>query len=347
MRTIVWEVTVRCNLRCKHCFLYNELESPSTEPVHELSTEHCLRVVEQFEEANVFQVSILGGEPFCRPDIMVILQHLGEKRFWTTVETNGTLIDRDTARDLADTGIKRINVSLEGPDAKINDAIRGKGSFQKAVQGIKCLREFGIPFCIGMTVNKLNYQEIERMAVFCSNIGAEFASFGLYDEFPPTPFSASLSLGREEILVAARDVSKIKEDFPKGFISSNINRNLAFFAPGPKTPIKDERFIRCGLWSKHLSILSNGNVVPCTYMRNIALGNIMETHLSEIPELPAFRKFKELLSITVNEANEKCAACEWKYLCGGGCRGQAYLKYGSILAPDARKCLLARGEICD
>lgn len=344
MRGIFWEITSRCNLRCKHCYLQNELTGPHNPTNNELNTQDCLKVVEQLDEVNAFRVTILGGEPFTRPDMMTILRHLGEKRFWTRVDTNGTLIDKNAARDLLDTGIKGVNLSLEGPNAETNDTIRGKKSFEKAIQGIKYLQDFGIPFYIGMVVNKMNYTEVEKMAEFCLNIGSKTVTFALYVDFPSNHFSSSLRMGKKEIFTAAKTIDKIRTEYPEGFISSDIHSYLGFFSPEAKNAT-NEKFIRCGLGATQLVILSNGDVIPCTYIRDKILGNVMKTPLSDIPLLPSFQEFKELRKITVDKANKQCAACEWRCFCGGGCRGRAYLAHGSLLAPDPQMCLLARGEV--
>jgi radical SAM protein with 4Fe4S-binding SPASM domain len=344
MRGIFWELTARCNLRCRHCYLRDELTPTSVHPAHELNTQECLQVIDQFEEANVFHATVLGGEPFARPDILEILRYMGERKFWTRVDTNCTLINEDTARELADIGIKGMNVSLDGPLAGVNDAIRGRGSFEKAVQGINHLRRFGVPFYIGMTVNKINYTFVEKMAEFCFDMGAEHASFTLYIDFSSNRFSSLLRMGKEEIFATARTVQKIKGRFPKGFVSTDIHENLKFLSNESKDTATNHRFVRCGLGKSQLVILNNGDVIPCTYMRDICVGNVMKTHLQEIPDSAAFEEVKNLRKITIDDANEKCAACEWKYLCGGGCRGRAYLAHGDLLAPDPQRCLLARGD---
>ncbi|KYK35155.1 MAG: hypothetical protein AYK19_11090 [Theionarchaea archaeon DG-70-1] len=347
MRSMWWEVTTRCNLKCKHCYLHEELKPPSAEPAGELNTEECMKVVDQLGEANVFTLEVVGGEPFVRSDIMIILRGLGEKKFWTTIDTNGTLIDEDTARELADTGIRRLCVSLEGPDAEINDAIRGKGSFKKAVQGIDYLRDFGVRFRIQMTVNSTNYTEIEKMVGFSSHVGAEDISIIPNTECPSSnPFSSSLALSREGYFEAARKVAELKAEYPQKFISSDFDTALGFLSPESEAVknAKNNKLIRCSLGLSELTILYNGDVVPCPLMRDQVVGNVMEIPLSTIPDTPEFAVFKKLRNITIDEANEKCAACEWKYFCGGGCRGQAYILYHDLLAPDPRKCLLAKGE---
>ncbi len=343
MRAIYWNLTDRCNLRCKHCYLQDILASPSEPLSHELNTQDCLKIVTQFEEAKVFFVTVLGGEPFCRPDIMVILRHLGKKKFWTKITTNGTLIDENTARDLADAGIRGLFVSLEGPSAEVNDTIRGKGSFEKAIKGISYLQDFDIPFNIQMTIFKVNYEKIEEMADFCLKIGAERVVFESFNDFPSkNQVSSFLSLGREDTLAAAQKTTELMAEYPEGFISTDLDSVLGFLSPEPDPAVKDKTFVRCDLGLTQLGILSNGDVIPCIYMRDKVLGNLMETHLSEIPNTPEFQKIKDLRTITVDEANEECSLCEWRYVCGGGCRGRAYLKYGNLLSPDPQRCLLVK-----
>lgn len=348
MRTIFWEVTARCNLRCKHCYLHDELTTPSAQDTDELGTKDCLKIVEQFDEANVFYVSVLGGEPFARPDILEILRYMGEKKFWTRITTNGTLIDEPTARELAAIHIQGLFVSLEGPRAEINDAVRGKGSFKKAIQGVDYLRDFGIPFCIQVTVNRLNYDKIDSIIDLCLHLGAERTIFNSFDCFQSnSQFSSLLKLGKEEIFSAAQKIAKTKEEYPEDFIVSDMTSALRFLPRRPDPAVKNDRFIRCDLGLTQLAVLSNGDVIACKYMRDIILCNLQTTHLSEIPKLPQFKKFKDMRTLTIDEANEKCSTCEWRYVCGGGCRGRAYLQHADLLAPDPHSCLLAKGEPYD
>ncbi len=348
MRKLFWELTKRCNLRCKHCALHNVLTSPHTIPADELGTEECLKIADQLDEANLFFIEVVGaGEPFVRSDILEILRYLGEKRFLTRVTTNGTLIDNETAENLASIRMKGVSVSLENSIPEINDSIRGKGSFKRALRGINYLRDYGIPFRIQMTVNKMNYKDIDGIVKFCFDLDAEAVSLLHYYVCPSTnPFAVSLNLGREEFFLAAKRISELKKEYPK-FISSDLDSNLRFLSPELKDTCTDERFVRCRLMEVEMTILHNGDVIPCPYMRDRILGNLMNIHLSEIQHLPAYQEIRELVKLTVDEANEQCRACEWRYVCGGGCRGQAYFLTGDILAPDPRMCLLAKGENYD
>ena len=87
--------------------------------------------------------SITGGEPFLRKDLQKILQELYRRHFSISILTNGTLINREKAKMLADLPVKGVQVSLEGPKA-VHEAVRGRNSFASAVKGIELLRDAGI-----------------------------------------------------------------------------------------------------------------------------------------------------------------------------------------------------------
>jgi MoaA/NifB/PqqE/SkfB family radical SAM enzyme len=92
---VTWEVTFKCNLSCVHC-----LSDSGPKRQGELTTEECLRVIDDLSDLKVFQFNIGGGEPFMRPDFLDIMDYAHEKGMVTCISTNGTLIDEETARRL-------------------------------------------------------------------------------------------------------------------------------------------------------------------------------------------------------------------------------------------------------
>jgi len=94
-----WSVTGLCNLNCRHCYM----EAPSGR-YSELSFDESMRVIEQFERANVQEVSLTGGEPFLRKDLLEIIEVLAKKKIWLSrIYTNGLLVTEDALE-----GIKRV-----------------------------------------------------------------------------------------------------------------------------------------------------------------------------------------------------------------------------------------------
>jgi sulfatase maturation enzyme AslB (radical SAM superfamily) len=123
-----FNITYKCNLRCRHC--HSSFGSPLE---NELTTEEIIAVIKESSQFEGCKLVISGGEPFCRDDIFQILEAASDSfKGRVLVITNGTLIDDEKAKALADINVV-VQVSLEGPDEESNDAIRGKGVFKKAL----------------------------------------------------------------------------------------------------------------------------------------------------------------------------------------------------------------------
>jgi ubiquinone/menaquinone biosynthesis C-methylase UbiE/uncharacterized Fe-S cluster-containing radical SAM superfamily protein len=131
-----------CNLWCSHCFISC---SPKNHKFGFMSRETVRRFLEESVSSGVKEYYFTGGEPFMNRDLLGILKdtlELGP----ATVLTNGILINPRIARKLRelDDGSRyslEIRVSLDGFTEESNDAIRGTGSFRKALAGVKNLVE--------------------------------------------------------------------------------------------------------------------------------------------------------------------------------------------------------------
>ena len=127
-------LTLRCNLTCTMCTTC--YESP------EISLDEVKKIIDQTSEWGVEVFNPLGGEPFMRSDLEEILLYAVHKGFYVTITTNGTLISKGRAKMLARIPSDRLhlNISLDG-NRTSNDAIRGKGMYDKAIQGYEAIRE--------------------------------------------------------------------------------------------------------------------------------------------------------------------------------------------------------------
>ncbi len=130
---VSYMATLRCNLTCTMC------RTCYDNPV-EMTREETFSLIDQVAEWGVNIFNVLGGEPFMRKDILEILAHSHHRGLVTSVTTNGTLINERRARALAPLNMVHFNVSLDGL-ADTNDAIRGKGVFDKACQFIARISE--------------------------------------------------------------------------------------------------------------------------------------------------------------------------------------------------------------
>ncbi|HUB02170.1 MAG TPA: radical SAM protein [Terriglobales bacterium] len=169
-RLIFWEVTKGCNLRCIHCrATATELSSPT-----DLPTARALDIIDQIAAmANPILV-LSGGEPLYRSDIFQLATYARDKGLRVALATNGTLVTKEVARMIADSGIKRVSISLDGADAMTHDTFRGiPGAFEAALHGFRNLKEVGMSVQINTTIARHNADQLPRVLELAKEIGAD------------------------------------------------------------------------------------------------------------------------------------------------------------------------------
>jgi radical SAM protein with 4Fe4S-binding SPASM domain len=169
-RLIFWEVTKGCNLRCVHCrATATELSSPT-----DLSTHVALEIIDQISAAANPILVLSGGEPLYRSDIFQLARYATDKGLRVALATNGTLVTREVARMVVDSGVKRVSISLDGSDATTHDAFRGiPGAFDAAVHGLRNLKNVGMSVQINMTIARHNAHQLPDVLQLARNLGAD------------------------------------------------------------------------------------------------------------------------------------------------------------------------------
>ena len=160
-----WHLGEACNLKCLHCYQENH------KPV-QLKYEELEKIYYQFKELlskekMLGHINITGGEPLCNPYLFKILDLINKDKelISFSILTNGTLITKELAAKIKSYNPYYVQVSLEG-GKRINDYIRGKGTYKKIANGIKLLRGEGIFTSISFTANKLNYKEFPKVVKY-------------------------------------------------------------------------------------------------------------------------------------------------------------------------------------
>ena len=175
LRLVFWETTVGCNLRCAHCRAAAE---PGRSP-EELSTEEALAFVDDLAGFADPILILSGGEPLYRPDILEVATHASRQGFRVALATNGTLLDDAMAGKIASSGIQRVSISLDGVDAKVHDVFRGvPGAFDRAVAGIRHLKQHRVEVQINTTVTRHNMNDLPAMVALAER--EEVIAFHLF-----------------------------------------------------------------------------------------------------------------------------------------------------------------------
>ena len=166
---LTWELTYACNLSCVHC-----LSSSGRRDPRELSTAECRAVIDELERMQVFYVNIGGGEPTVRPDFWDLVGYATARHVGVKFSTNGVKITPRRASRLAASDYVDVQISLDGATAKVNDAVRGPGSYATALRAMRHLAEAGFRgFKISVVVTRHNVGQLDEFKAIADRFGAQ------------------------------------------------------------------------------------------------------------------------------------------------------------------------------
>jgi mycofactocin biosynthetic radical S-adenosylmethionine protein MftC len=165
---LTWELTYACNLECIHC-----LSSSGRRDHRELTTTQCETVIQELQKMQVFYVNIGGGEPTIRPDFWHLLDYAVAHQVGVKFSTNGTRLSPKRAQKLAATDYVDVQISLDGATADVNDAVRGKGSFDAAIQALANLADAGFQDAkVSVVCTRHNISQLDAFAGIAEQYGA-------------------------------------------------------------------------------------------------------------------------------------------------------------------------------
>lgn len=170
---IVWEVTNRCNLKCRYCYI-----GAGDRADKELSTSDVIDLAKTIGQMGVFHVTLSGGEPLIRKDIFQIINILCKYDVAVFLNSNGTLIDKNIAQKIKNSGLNGVAISIDGITAKTHEELRPpNGSFKKVLYGLQMLNQMDINTGIQVTMTKTNYHEMLGLVDFCLSSGVSGVKF--------------------------------------------------------------------------------------------------------------------------------------------------------------------------
>lgn len=297
-RTLYLHPTYRCNLRCFYCYNGNERNGYlDEESYEELKLEDYRELFRQARQLGIAALVYSGGEPLLRKDLFEIANMSKDMGFYNNLFTNGTLITKDNAA-LIIRYFDRISVSIDSFIEEENDCMRGAGVYKKALQGIRYLRNLnGKVTCLGVVHPQNIDNALKSWDYFVNQMGC-------------LTFMPQAYIPKED---ACKDIQEL-EIFAKKYGKMRCKINY-----WNEINVLLKLCNNCGMCASELAIGTDGNVFPCQgfLTREFICGNIKKDSLKNILEnSPILKRLREF---TVDDI-EGCRDCEFKYLCGGGCR---------------------------
>lgn len=325
----VWELTVACNMRCKHCG-----SSCTTKQDDELTTKEALELCDQLADLGMEEITLSGGELTLRDDWHLIAKRLIDHGIVTSMITNGWLLDDTMIAKAKDAGMRTIAISIDGLQ-KTHDAIRRPGSFERDLVAIRKIRAAGINPGVVTTIHEANFPELEEMYDCFLDAGVTIWQFQIALPMGNFTHHKDLYLKKERV----RQIIDFCYSKIDGDIRMCPSDCIGYFTE--KEVLLTEKIVGSkAVWSgcpagkRGIGILCNGDIVGCTSIRDkqFVAGNIRNTSLREIWESPdSFRWNREMKK---SDLHGFCHDCIYGDQCLGGCSNSRYCFGGDIYSEN-------------
>jgi MoaA/NifB/PqqE/SkfB family radical SAM enzyme len=293
-------LTHRCNLRCRICETWEE--NPNVKK--ELSLRELKKVIAEIAGWNKkINISFAGGEPLIRKeDLIECIKYAKRKGLTTHVTTNGTLIDKRTAREIVLSGLDYLQISLDGISEEINDSIRDKGSFKRAIRAIKLIKnyieKFGSNMKLSLTtvVTEKNLNELLDIYEFVKKFDLHEVAYNPYTI--DNSYMQKRDYEKDEFWVKGKNISTLRKICKKLIELKRKERKIGtpFFTLKhmPEYFEKKDKFNSgiCLAGFSYMYIKPYGEVDVCGKGPNL---NVRNYHIKEIWYSPNFFKTRLLI----------------------------------------------------
>ena len=308
---VVWEITLDCNLKCKHCG-----SSAGNPRDNELSTEEGLQLCNDLSEVGFKGVTLFGGEPFLRNDWSILGKEIKDLGMKLSVVSNGFVNAGKIIPELLKLEADSVQVGLDGSSAQTHDDIRGvDGSFEKAIKFLHLSKKAGLNFGAITTVSKMNFKEIPAIRDLVIKEGFDWQ---VQEAIPIGRFSKKMVLSESEYYALGLFIASNQRKYsPKGFIISGPH-NFGFHSQYMSGLASSKNWTGCWAGKMVLGIQSNGDVKGCLALSDDFIDdNIRNRNIIDIWNDPTSFAYNRVFK--KEDLGEQCKSCKYAETCKGGC----------------------------
>lgn len=340
---VVWNVTRRCNLACRHCYA----AAAARPDRDELSPAEGRALIDALGQAGVAALVLSGGEPLLRPDLVSLAAHAAAAGLHTALSTNGTLLTPALARALGAAGVGYVGVSVDGL-GPTHDRVRGvAGAWTGALAGLNAARAAGLRVGLRFTLCRSTLADLDGVLDLME---AEDVDRGYVSHL--VHVGRARRLHREALAPAeARRALEALFDRARVWLACGRRTELVTGnndADGPALCLwlgrRDpaaaarlrRRLVARGGNASGVAIAGvdvRGDVHPDQFWSRVTLGNVRARPFAALWREPA-DPLLALLRRRPRPVGGRCAACVWLDACQGGNRARAEALTGDTWAAD-------------
>ncbi|MBI5189851.1 MAG: radical SAM protein [Nitrospirae bacterium] len=311
---VYWWLTSRCNLSCAFCLA----DGGAPDPGGELDEAGRLAVLRGLTEARVLRVVLSGGEPMLLPGIYGYISELSRAGVSVELTTNGTLIDREAAARLWDSGLRKVQLSLNGSTAAVNDPLMGE-SYGRITDALDMLVRLGFIVSVKATATRRNMDDVPALARMLMSRGVVKVKVA-----DPTPMGRAFTM-RDTLTPGLDEIRSLRETL-QGLAASGTVEFGSFMLSMSESGAA-ARCTASGAAAYRAIITPDGAMAPCT----MATLWPKKLNVAELGLTGAWERFAEYSGyLDPDRLGGACGTCLEKNDCGGGCRPLAYLFTGDL-----------------
>ena len=307
----VWEITLKCNLKCLHCG-----SSAGIKRADELTTTESLQLCHDLSDVGFKGIALMGGEVFLRKDWPIISKEIKDLGIVLSIISNGYFNPEKIIPQLTKLEPECLMVGVDGATAETQDKIRNvKGAFEKVKTFIRAAKKANLPIGIITTVHKMNFQELPKIRDF---ILEEKIGWQIQEATPIGRFPKQLVLSDEEYYALGLFIYSTQKKFQNKDFPIVGTHNFGFYSRAIPNLSNYPEWNGCYAGKTVLGIQSNGNVKGCLAMSDEFIeGNIRDRRIKEIWNDPnSFAYSRQFIN---EDLGENCQQCKYGNKCKGGC----------------------------
>lgn len=313
----VWELTLACDLACRHCGSRAGKARPD-----ELSTDECLKLVGELAALGVKEVSLIGGEAYLRDDWVRVIEAIVAAGMLANLTTGGRGMTRERARAAYVAGLRDASVSLDGLEAT-HDRLRGvQGSFRAALEAMNELRAAGVRVNNNTQINRLTMRDLPEQLEVMIEHGSSAWQLQLTVPMGRAVDEPDVLLQPYDLLELFPILPRLKARAEAAGLSVWRGNSLGYFGPYESVLnswMPDQHGCGCGAGMTILGVEADGTIKGCPSLptEKWAAGNVRDARLVDIWERGGPMRYTR--DRTVEDLWGFCRDCYYADACRSGC----------------------------
>jgi radical SAM protein with 4Fe4S-binding SPASM domain len=322
----IWELTLRCDLACRHCSSRAGHARPD-----ELTTAEALDTVAQMASLGVFEVTLIGGEAYLHDGFADVVRAIRAHGMECTMVTGGRGMNEERARICKEAGVMSASVSIDGAPAT-HDKLRGvAGSHASAIAALDNLRNAGVQVTGNTQIGRRNRRELEEIFETISAHGAHSWQIQITVAAGRVVDDPTLLLEPFHLIEVMPSVARLVPRAQKIDLRIWPANNFGYYGPYEtllRGDLPGGRKGSCGAGRAVLGIEANGAVKGCPSLSTAVYtgGNLRDDKLVDIWERAEPLRFTR--NPRIGELWGHCATCYYAEDCLGGCSWTAHSLFG-------------------